>query len=38
MCTHGITLIADKIKIGANVRVGREMMIEQDILGGRCDE
>ncbi len=38
MCTHGITLIADKIKIGANVRVGREMMIEQDILGGGCDE
>ncbi len=34
MCSHGITLIGDKVTIGANVQVGREMMIEQDILGG----
>ncbi len=38
MCTHGITLIGDKVKIGAGIRVGREMMIEQDILGGGSDE
>ena len=34
MCSHGITLIGDKITVGPNVRVGKEMMIEQDILGG----
>lgn len=38
MCSGGVTLIGDKVTIGANVRVGREMMIEQDILGGGCNE
>lgn len=34
MCSGNITLISDKINIGASVRVGREMMIEHDIEGG----
>lgn len=38
MCTNGITLIGDKVTIGKNVRVGREMMVEQDIQGGETNE
>ncbi len=34
MCGGGITLIGDKVTIGEGVRVGREMMVEHDILGG----
>ena len=34
MCSNGITLIGDRVSIGKNVRVGREMMIEKDIQGG----
>lgn len=34
ICTHGITLIGDRVKIGEGVRIGAEMMVEQDILGG----
>lgn len=38
MCSHGITLIGDKVKIGKGVKVGREMMIEADITGGGINE
>ncbi len=34
MCSHDITLIGDRITIGSGVKIGREMMIEQNILGG----
>jgi len=38
MCTHGITLIGDGVNIGNNVKIGKEMMIEQDIIGGEGNE
>lgn len=38
MCSHGITLIGDKVTIGKGVRIGREMMIEADITGGGINE
>ena len=38
MCSHEITLIGDRVTIGPGVRVGREMMVESDILGGGCHE
>lgn len=38
ICTHGITLIGDRVTIGPGIRIGTEMMVEQDILGGGRDE
>lgn len=38
MCSHGITLIGDRVTIGPGVRVGTEMMIEQNIAGGEHNE
>ena len=36
MCTHGITLIGDRVTVGPGIRIGTEMMVEQDILGGEA--
>ena len=38
MCSGNITLVGEGVTIGAGVRIGREMMIEQDILGGGLNE
>lgn len=38
MCSHGITLIGDKVSVGENVKIGREMMVESDITGGGINE
>ncbi len=38
MCTGGITLVGDRVNIASGVRVGREMMVEQDIQGGGLNE
>ena len=38
ICTHGITLIGDRVTIGPGIRIGTEMMVVQDILGGGRDE
>ena len=38
MCSNGITWIGDKVTIGKNVRVGRELMIEQVLQGENVNE
>ncbi|MBP5661726.1 MAG: glucose-1-phosphate adenylyltransferase [Clostridia bacterium] len=35
MCSHGITLVGDRVRVGADVHVGREMMLEKDVPGGK---
>ncbi len=38
MCSGGITLVSENVTVGAFVRIGREMMIEQNIEGGGLSE